>query len=676
MSSPKSSLVSILCAFFLAAGASCAPEVVDQDPEVDPDEDADGDTITNGQESAGSDVDTDGDGTRDYEDLDSDDDGIDDADEAGDDDLTTSPVDSDGDGIRDFRDTDSDNNGRADGVDGLLDVDADGTPNYADLDDDGDLIDDAVEIGANPATPRDTDSDNIPDFQDSDSDNDSISDFVEGEFDTDGDDLGNWIDTDSDNDCLPDLQEAGGSPPLDSDEDGQRDYLDVDSDNDGLGDATEDPNCNGIVDAGETNPVDEDSDNDGVSDLVEDVADTDPNDPADNPQAHGDFFFLVPYEEPTQPPEDTLRFRTSVQFADLYFSFDITGSMNEEQTAMADPTSGVPGIIAALTCQPVGGTCNIDEDCGTGAICFNGQCVEDPIVGEGCVPDLWTGVGHWEDRDSFRNSLSLQSNPVTTANNVDVPLAGGSEAIFQAAQCVADGIGCTSPDKNCAASGLGCPGFRHNAVRILFQISDADNQCSGTPCSMWTAATAGAALQARGIKFVGLWGTGDDAGSNPATPETEMDAIGMASGTVDGAGNPFVYSAIDDAVVAQSRQAVLDIVTGLPLNVTIGTSELPGDSGDALPFIDHLVVNTSGGSCTEISPTVDGNGDGFDDSFPSLTPGTRVCWDVVPIAENNIVPATMDPQLFVARVTVYGDGSTLDTRDVFFLIPPVLGGID
>ena len=35
------------------------------------------------------------------------------------------------------------------------------------------------------------------------------------------------------------------------------------------------------------------------------------------------------------------------------------------------------------------------------------------------------------------------------------------------------------------------------------------------------------------------------------------------------------------------------------------------------------------------------------------------------------VPATDAPQLFRAKVKVYGDGITqLDERDVFFLVPP------
>lgn len=42
------------------------------------------------------------------------------------------------------------------------------------------------------------------------------------------------------------------------------------------------------------------------------------------------------------------------------------------------------------------------------------------------------------------------------------------------------------------------------------------------------------------------------------------------------------------------------------------------------------------------------------------------------IPMNQIVPATAESQLFIAKLTVYGDGSPLDPRNVYLLVPPVL----
>jgi hypothetical protein len=61
----------------------------------------------------------------------------------------------------------------------------------------------------------------------------------------------------------------------------------------------------------------------------------------------------------------------------------------------------------------------------------------------------------------------------------------------------------------------------------------------------------------------------------------------------------------------------------------------------------------------------------FPDKFVQVQTGTGVCWKVVS-RPSTTVPATSVPQLFRAKVKVYGDGVTqLDERTVFFLVPPV-----
>ena len=85
--------------------------------------------------------------------------------------------------------------------------------------------------------------------------------------------------------------------------------------------------------------------------------------------------------------------------------------------------------------------------------------------------------------------------------------------------------------------------------------------------------------------------------------------------------------------------------------------------------IDYLEINGSGGACTAVTPLEDTNGDGRSDAFPALRPGTPVCWDVV-AARNTTVMPTLTPQIFRARLTVRGDGSPLDSRIVYFLVPP------
>jgi hypothetical protein len=643
--------------------------------------DADGDTISDVDEGEG---DTDGDGVLDKQDTDSDGDGLSDASEAGDDSTATSPLDSDGDGLPNFQDTDSDNNGIGDAAEPAGDLDTDFVDNLIDDDDDGDGVGDGVEVqgveadcdedgvGDVPGTgdaPADCDGDGTPNHQDLDSDGDTISDYEEAGAtpDADQDGFANYWDLDSDNDGLPDAVEAGdadlNTAALDSDNDGSPDYLDPDSDDDGLSDTVE--SMNG------TSPTNPDSDNDGTNDLIETAAGTNPTDPADNPQANGDFVFVVPYQAPTMPPEDTLEFRTSIQYADVYFAFDTTGSMLAELNAMKNPNTGVPAIVDQLKCDSTGTPCMLDADCAaTMEVCFNGTCVSDPNVGAGCIPDLWTGVGRWDELNTYKNLVSLQPNPSVTAAAIPGTGGGGNEAPFQPAHCISNPMLCPAiANMGCTAGGVGCPAFRQDAVRIYVQITDADQQCSGGGCATFTAATAGAAMQAAKVKFVSLYGT-DDAGG-AGTRQSVATDIALASGTVDQNGNPYVYLAVDGAVVQNAVTAILALARGTPLNTTIEAGDDPADAVDATQFIDYLEVNISGqGNCTVVNPTADTDADSYQDAFPTLLPGTPVCWDVHPVLTNTTVPATEAPQIYKAVLTVRGDGSPLDSRDVYFLIPP------
>ncbi|MEK6777554.1 MAG: S8 family serine peptidase [bacterium] len=240
--------------------------------------------------------------------VDTDGDGIGDFTEFG---PRDSASDSDGDGMIDALDLDSDNDGKTDTAEGINDDDADGIPNYIDMNDtdgpngdqdgdgitnsveatfmlypnlkdsDGDGIDDLTEFGTGP-TPRDSDGDGVIDALDQDSDNDGKSDSAEGTGDIDGDGIPNYRDgndndgplgdtdgdglinqlealygmnvnlADSDADGIDDLTEFGpGNTPLDTDNDGIIDALDTDSDGDGSPDKIEgksDTNSDGVPD--------------------------------------------------------------------------------------------------------------------------------------------------------------------------------------------------------------------------------------------------------------------------------------------------------------------------------------------------------------------------------------------------------------------------------------------
>ncbi len=220
---------------------------------------ADGQT----ENATSSPTDTDNDGIADYVDLDSDNDAINDVEEGGNEDP-------DGDGIVGTGTPVVNDNGQTTGTSSNpTDTDEDGTPDYIDLDSDGDNISDVIEGGnldpdddgivgtgtpivdengqpeGNTSNPPDTDMDGDPDYQDIDADGDGIVDIYECPddnpcVDNDDDGIPDYLDPDSDGDGINDIDECEtGADCVDTDMDGMPDYIDTDTDNDGIPDEDE-----------------------------------------------------------------------------------------------------------------------------------------------------------------------------------------------------------------------------------------------------------------------------------------------------------------------------------------------------------------------------------------------------------------------------------------------------
>jgi len=643
-------------------------------PEVPPDTslaDTDGDTIPDDIEGWD---DLDGDTLPNARDEDSDGDDIPDAVEAGDADLRTMPADSDHDGTPDFLDFDTDNDTISDAEEWLADPDGDTLPNYRDFDSDGDGIFDNLEAGdADPATPpRDSDGDTVFDYLDLDSDGDLISDAHESILDTDGDTVKDYLDLDAENDGVPDRDEAGdadlATPPANCDGDALPNYRDTDSDNDGVRDLDE-------ISLHHTDPCEADTDGDTVTDLVEIAYGSPPTDPRDSPRERGDFVFIEPYRSDPDPWVDTLVFSTALQKADVYFLVDTTGSMTGEilQLRSSISTAVIPGIIAA-------------------------------------IPDSWTGVGHFDDYPvapygdsgygdvSYRNLQSLTSDAAaaqTAANSLATHYGyDDPESHVVALWTVATGDPSrTLPRqgaRSCAAGRIGYPCFRPDAVRVIVLITDAPYHNGPGGANPYSATVGGVtpptyaqtrdALVAANIKVIGV---------HSDTWSTNAHDVQLArdTGAVDSAGNPLVYSipGTGTGLGAQVINAVQTLANNVPIRVDAQFIDDPADAVDTrTAFLDYLETNTSGRMihdpatdtdrrCTTIA-SADSDGDGHPDYFPSLLPGTSVCWDIH-VRRNETVPATADAQIFRATIHVIGDLFTpLDSRDIFFLVPPEIQG--
>lgn len=628
--------------------------------------DADGDMISDADEGASARTDTDGDGTPDYLDEDSDDDTIPDYRETADADLATAPVDSDGDGTADFRDLDSDANGIKDMVEGVDDLDNDNVGNYADADDDGDSMDDVGELLAGPDSPADSDGDGTADFRDTDSDADTVLDMYEGPFDYDGDGIKNYLDDDSDGDCVLDRAEARtmAGVPADSDGDTHLDFLDRDSDNDGVPDVAEDANCSGGVDPGESSALSSDTDGDGVTDLIETAAGTDPTNAADNPRANGDFVFEVPYQKPQAPLSSDLDFSTKLQAVDLYVMLDRSGSMSTEISSIK---TNLSNVVRNVACAPAG----------TG-------------TPPNCIPDLWAGAAtigyqgggatafeHWVD---IQRNPSFSGVPITASSgsNSAEPLTFGAYAAvtgqgganFSMGSVPARASCNSSPAKNGGYQTFGYPCFRQGALPVVLLATDEPPFGGGDTYASpaWASVVKPQFLSAK-AKVVGILGDGLS-----GTTQADLQAMARDTGAIDlmNGNAPLVFNGSGSTAASAIQTGIIRLANGLPLDLDARTNDDPSDSVDAVSaFIDHLETQQLGtAECASGLSAQDSNGDTFNDKFLGVRTGTPVCWKVVS-KQNTSVPATDAPQMFRATVKVFGDGVTqLDTRDVYFLVPP------
>lgn len=673
------SLRRVLClgiVLAFAAGA-CASGTDDDDGMVlPPVDDADSDGISDEQEGKDQNIDTDGDGTPDWQDDDSDNDNIPDSVEAGISVPGGDARDADSDGVPDFRDDDSDGNGIPDLVEGGGDIDGDNIPDSASIDNDGDNIPDVREIlegripPGTPDNPVDKDNDGIPNYNDLDSDNDTISDREETFLDHDEDGTPSYLDTDSDNDCLSDALEAGdadlATPAQNTDNDNNPNFLDKDGDNDGLADFTEDPNCNGILDPNETSPFLDDTDEDGVSDLIENAAGTDARDPNDNSRLRGDFVFIVPFEETPTPNEDDLDFTTSISTADVYLLLDRSGSMNIERD---DILTNIQEVAQRVTCMPNGSG-------------VPGECIEDIQWGAGTIGYI--------GEDAYLNDVSINpsASSLDNVNSTPVNTSPPDEPILLALHSTITGQGsapmCTidepySSAGSCPNNGIGYPCFRPGALPIILlatdeaPIQDGQNIFNECPASQTVCDRANDI----NAKIIGIKGR---ATTTAIGLDLQEDLVELATctGAVDSNNTPLVEDGSDDGADEAIEAAIRAIAGGIPLD-RLGATVIdnPSDPVDAKEaFISHLETQQLGtAECADGLADDDTDDDLLPDRYRSVISGTPVCWKLVP-KTNTTVEATENPQMFQATVEVRGDDITLlDSRKVFFLVPPEFADI-
>jgi hypothetical protein len=503
-----------------------------------------------------------------------------------------------------------------------------------------------------------------------DTDGDTISDNAEGagSIDTDRDGTPDTMDTDSDGDGLTDAMEAGDTDvltrPVDTDGDGTPDFRDLDSDGDGLSDALE-------IGA-HTSPTDADSDHDGIGDLVEVAAMTDPNDPTDNPRANGDFFFLEPYMAPPSPTRDTLVFATNIQRADVFFMIDTSISMQSyiDTIRTSLTTTIIPGVAAAIP--------DVHFGVGQFDIC--------PTAAAGHTPAMCVGIQ--VDQISTGNTTAVGN----ALMGLTADCSGVHEPYAQSIVLWASGADPRWPTAVAPACahgvGLGC--MRRDALPILLVIGDerfteSYNQ-SGTACGTTSCMSCATYPTVTEIitQVNRIAGRVMQLGPASMASPMEWGMIATGTGAVDAAGMPLIFPTAGSATVDMAVvNAIRQLAMSTPLDITAVARDDTSDTIDALAFISRIETNNMPGIVDPRDPTricmgglttADRDMNGVLETFVDVRPGTPVCFDIVPAMNTTVMPAAM-PILVHAFVDVLGDGVTvLDTRDVYFLVPPAIAG--
>jgi hypothetical protein len=461
---------------------------------------------------------------------------------------------------------------------------------------------------------------------------------ADGDTDVDGDTDGD-TDTDSDSDTDPDSY--------------------VDSDGDHLSDAYEEEHG--------TDPNDSDSDDDGYSDYIEDVAGTDPMDPDSNPGAEGWFYFLMPYLGNPEPDLGTLVFATEVKVADVFLLMDTTGSMGGEISNLKSTLSTT--IIPALQ-ETI-----VDVRFGVG------YHDDYPVGMYGSSPDVAFGLIQTETASVEDAQAAVNALPNCSG-------ADWAESQVPALWAIATGEGLGAylePQTGRLAGAYGYPCFRPGAMPIIVLMTDApfhngpgnyDPYGTDVVPEPPSYTDVIAALDTIHCKVLPVYsGPAGDVG------QTHCEDIALDTGAVlDDA--PLVFpingdgTGLDLAIV----DAVDTLVTAVPMDISAEKRDDPTDDFDATLLIDHVAPNPAGGIadpmdpsliCVGGLPTANIDDDPEQDVFTSVEPGLPVCFDITPAQQNTDVPATDETQVLKAYVDVIGAGtSLLDTREVYFVIPP------
>jgi hypothetical protein len=269
------------------------------------------------------------------------------------------------------------------------------------------------------------------------------------------------------------------------------------------------------------------------------------------------------------------------------------------------------------------------------------------------------GVGRYAGvPDSYRHLHDVA--PVDEETVASIPAVadgeGGRETLYEAMQCSVGSGRC--PSAGCADSGRRCPGFRETSLPILVTLTDEGDQCSFGPRFPECGAdhvSVGEAARDLGAVLVGI-----DAAAPPDDATDFLRAAAEEAGSVDGEGEPLVFSGSEADVVNAVRRGLVAATTSpLPIRVELAGEDLRPDA-----VIGSVRLDLESEGCFPYRDAEDTDRDGFPDRVQAAGPGTTACFVIEP-RESAALEGPAEHRL---TATLLAGGGVVDTIDVCVVV--------
>jgi len=356
----------------------------------------------------------------------------------------------------------------------------------------------------------------------------------------------------------------------------------------------------------------------------------------------------LPYLEP--PKSVRVTFLGRILEADVLFLVDTTGSMTEEIDEISRTLRDtlVPELAEAI------GDVNLSV----------ASLADFSVAGYGSDTDV-----PFQLLQASTDDISLVQDAIDrlpTSNGADGP-ESQVEALYQAAS--GEGIGSFVPPARCPEETVGYPCFRREGSRIILLFTDAEfhngpmdaSPYSGIIPAPHSYNDAVNALRGIGAKVLGLFSGGGD-----REAQRHLETIARDTGAVQTSGIPIVFNIgtrgreLDVGVV----ETVRTLVEEVPIDIDALVEDVEGDEFDATVFVTDIVA---------VAAAPPGGAIVLGDRFESVRPGTRVTFEI--FLQNELVPPSPEPQSYLMRVIIRGDGVTrLQSSVVQIVIPGMVGG--